>query len=288
MKRNYLTEIGELKREYDRLVAEQSEAEYEISRAEVPEMVFHSNAIENSTLTLEDTEDIILRDLARKDASVREIYEAKNLANVTEVLIANPRQKLTVPLILQLHRMLLSGINDGWAGRFRSGREWVRVGNHIGAAPDFTNGLVYELVEQYHNDKRDFLQKIAYFHVEFENIHPFCDGNGRMGRVLINQQLMALGYPQVIIQSKNKHKDYYPIFREYVQEGKTTGAEKVIALALLESLHKRIAMLEGARLVPLKDWAAARGMSAAVAANKAKRQTLPAFRIRGKWMIGEG
>ncbi len=283
--RDYLSEIAIRKRDYDALVLRYPDLEREISLAEVPEMVFHSNAIENSTLTLEETESIILRDKTLKDASVREVFEAKNLASVTESLLNSPSEKLTVPLILELHRTLLSGINNSWAGRFRSGREWVRVGSHLGAAPDFVNGLMYELVEQYNHDTRVFLQKIAYFHVEFENIHPFLDGNGRIGRVLISQQLMALGYPQIIIRSKNREKAYYPIFDEYIMNGKTAGAEKLIALALLESLNKRIALMTGVKIIPLRDWAAMRGISAAVATNKAARQTIPAFRLRDRWYI---
>ncbi|MDR2524361.1 MAG: Fic family protein [Candidatus Nomurabacteria bacterium] len=249
-------------------------------------MVYNSNAIENSTLSLKDTEDIIWRDIIKKHADIREVYEAKNLAKITEGLLKNPHTKLTTELILALHKILLSGINDHWAGRFRSGNEWVRVGGHLGANPDFTSSLMAELVAKYNRPSDDyFLDKIAHFHAEIENIHPFCDGNGRIGRVLINQQLMALDLPPVIIQNKSKHSDYYPLFDEYVHENKFDGFTKLLAGLLIESLYKRLAILTSCKIIPLSEWAKREGVTDNVAANKAARGTVPAFRLREKWHI---
>ena len=84
----------------------------EITLSEVPEIVYNSNAIENSTLTLEETEDIIFFDKIRKDHDIREIYEAKNLVKVIEFLQNNPNIKFNAELILELHKILLTGIND--------------------------------------------------------------------------------------------------------------------------------------------------------------------------------
>ena len=259
---------------------------HDIAVAEIPEMVYNSNAIENSTLTLKDTEDILLRDLVRKDRDIREVYEAKNLSRIMESLLADPSRALNIPLILEWHKTLLTGISDAWAGRFRSGKEWVRVGGHIGANPDFVPSLMEETVAQYNVDSEEwFLSRIAWFHAEFETIHPFCDGNGRLGRLLINQQLMRLGYPPVIVKNKGKKTDYYPLFDRYRTTGKADGFTGLLALLLMESLHKRIAYLTSRRIVPLSGWAKTAKQNAASVLNKAKRQTIPAFRVREKWMI---
>jgi Fic family protein len=278
--------IAKLIVRYKKLVSSHANAINEIALAEIPEMVYNSNAIENSTLTLKDTEDILLRDTVKKDLDIREIYEAKNLANITENLLKNPAETLDVELILRLHKMLLSGIREDWAGRFRSGKEWVRVGGHVGANPNFVSELMYALIEDYKKpDDQYFLDKLAWFHAEFEIIHPFNDGNGRIGRVLINQQLMSLGYPPIIIPNKSKRTSYYPAFDAYRTSSKYDDFTELLAGLLIESLYKRITLLSAPKIITVSAWAKLNGIVANIAANKASRGTIPAFRMRGKWMI---
>lgn len=280
--------IAELAKEYRQLTKSKGDVVRDIAMTEIPEMVYNSNAIENSTLTLEDTEDILLRDAIRKDRDIREVYEAKNLASVTEYLLNKPDEALSIDLILQLHRKLLSGINDSWAGRFRRGKEWVRIGNHMGANPDFVSGLMAGLVTKYQQDEESyFLDKIAWFHAEFETIHPFPDGNGRIGRVLINQQLMTLGYPPIIVPNKGKHTEYYPAFTTYRTNGKYDEFTELFASLLIESLYRRITILTATKIIRLSEWARINGISPHSSSNKARRGTIPAFRMRGVWMIAE-
>jgi Fic family protein len=277
--------LAKLQKLYSRLSKGKERVLREIFLAEIPESVYNSNAIENSTLSLENTEKILLQNTIPKELDIREVYEAKNLAKVMEMLLGK-KQKLSIDLILHLHKILLHGIDDSIAGRFRRGKEWVKVGNHIGANPDFVHNLVSKLVKEYYKESDIyFLDKIAHFHAEFETIHPFCDGNGRIGRVLINQQLMAFNLPPIIVPNKSKKTDYYPFFNKYISTFKYEGFTKIFALLLLESLHKRIAILTSERIVPLNLWAKQHNISGNSAANKAKRQTIPAFRMREKWMI---
>lgn len=281
-----LNRINQLAVTYRALAAAHPQAVREIILSEVPEQVFNSNAIENSTLTLQDTEDILVRGQILRDAEVREVYEAKNLARALELLAEAPHQALTVELILALHKILLTGINDRYAGRFRSGDEWVRVGTHVGANPAFVNDLIYKLVENYNQkDDREYIAKIAYFHNEFEYIHPFCDGNGRIGRLLINHQLNRLGLPPIIIPAKNKLQDYYPALDAYDHQSDPTPLEEYLSLLLLEALHRYIAIINSTKLISVSEWASRNNVSAASMLNKAKRQTIPAFRLRGQWKL---
>ena len=260
----------------------------EITLAEIPELVYNSNAIENSTLSLEDTEKILAGGSLARKVNVREVYEAKNLAKLTESLLEKSTSLLHIKLILSLHKTLLTNIDDNIAGRFRVGKEWVRVGNHLGANPQFVPKLIQELVDSYNQNKISyFLDAVSHFHAEFETIHPFVDGNGRMGRVLINLQLINLGFPPIIIQNKSKHTEYYTLFTQYQSTFKFGGFTELFALLLQESLHKRISILTAKKIIPLALWASQKGVKPNVAANKAKRQTIPAFRLREKWMIAE-
>lgn len=278
--------INNLSEEYRKLAIKHKEAIKELTLSELPEMVYNSNAIENSTLTLEDTEDILIRNQIRTDHEIREIYEAKNLASAIECLMDNPEKEISVELILRLHKTLLTNIRDEIAGRFRSGKEWVRVGTHIGVNPEFVNGFMYELVEKYNSNTDDyFLDKIAYFHAEFENIHPFGDGNGRIGRLLTNEQLDMLGLPPIIIPNKSKFDKYYPALDEYTKTNKTDKLTELFASLLIEALYRRIAKLTAKKVIPVADWAKNNNINLQSATNKAIRGTIPAFRVREHWMI---
>ena len=99
-----------------------------ITEAEIPEHVYNSNAIENSTLTLEETEKILLQVDLDRFVSEREIFEAKNLARVVAYTENKAKEaEVSLELMLLLHKMLIGNISEDIAGRFRRGNEWVRV-----------------------------------------------------------------------------------------------------------------------------------------------------------------
>lgn len=259
-----------------------------IDEAEISESVYNSNAIENSTLTLKETERILLALEVSRDVSLREVYEAKNLARVTEYIrMKSSGEDLTEMSILLLHQMLLGGIDDTIAGRFRHKGEYVRVGSHIAPAPEKIEERMRSLILSYVSDVTGYvLGRIAAFHLEFEDIHPFNDGNGRIGRVIINWQLQRAGFPSIIIRNKEK-QEYYESFHAYGTAKHVVQMEHIVGLAVMESLHKRIAYCKGQSIIPLSDHAKHVNLSAPALWNAARRQTIPAFREKGVWMIGE-
>lgn len=290
-------QIAVLKEEYDQLKAGRASLLKLLEETELPEQVYNSNAIENSTLTLQETEHILLEQQVMRDVSVRELFEAKNLARVISYLDTRPELELTLETIQLLHHLLLGGISDEYAGRFRQAGEYVRVGRHIAPPPEQVEDLLVELLSHYKRAQNTaahdssfsggyFLDLVAAFHLRFERIHPFGDGNGRIGRVLINKQLSQWGYPPLIIRSKGRERSYYPLFAVYNDDKEITGMTLLLSRALRESLHKRIAYLKGQEIVRLTEFARLTKQKPNALLNQAKRQTIAAFRERGTWMMG--
>ena len=259
-----------------------------VDEAEIPEAVYNSNAIENSTLTLKETEKILLNMEVSRDVSVREVFEAKNLARVVEYIrIKSQETELDKEMILLLHQMLIGGINDQIAGRFRTKGEYVRVGSHVAPAPEHVERMIEAIMLEYSSDLNSYvLDKIAKFHLGFETIHPFNDGNGRIGRAIINFQFQRLGFPRIIVRDREK-KDYYQAFGDYREKKNTKTMEKILSLGLTESFHKRNAYLKGETIIMLSDYSKKHKLSAPAVSNAARRQKIPAFRERGVWKIPE-
>jgi len=279
--------ITQLKKEFEKLKVGKESLLKIIRETELPDLVYNSNAIENSTLTLKETERILLELEVSRNVSVRELFEAKNLARVTDYLTNNPDISLSLENILLLHKMLISGINDSIAGRLRKQNEYVRVADHIAPAPEHLERLLEEALIEYESSLDIyFLDRISRFHLEFEHIHPFNDGNGRIGRVLIGQQLAKYGLPPIIIRNKGKKDNYYPAFSEYRDSKSTNRLDALLSLAVIESLHKRIAYLEGRSMIDLAEYAKKSRQSVNSLLNAARRQTIPAFREKGVWKIG--
>ncbi|UUX93386.1 Fic family protein [Methanoplanus endosymbiosus] len=258
-----------------------------IAEAEVAEQVYNSNAIENSTLTFEETDKILLEIDPGRYISVREHFEAVNLAEVIRYINQNAgNEELNPEIVLKLHEMLLSDIRDDIKGRFRKTGEWVRVGGHIGLDPDQIMTAIEEMFAHYYAaSEENIIRRIAKLHLTFEYIHPFIDGNGRIGRVIINYLLIREGYVPITITFTDRSL-YYDAFEEFEKSGKTSVMEAIIGRALTNSFHKRLAYLKGMEIVSLREYSRRFNISHSNLINKAHRQTIPAFLEKGKWKIG--
>ncbi len=259
-----------------------------VSEAEIADQVYNSNAIENSTLSLEETEKILLQIDLDRYITEREIFEAKNLARVVSYIDKRSKeQELSVDVILSLHKMLMSNIRDDIAGRFRIEGEYVRVGSHIAPAPKEISGSFEKMFSDYNaSSHENIIKRIARLHLAFEYLHPFMDGNGRIGRVINNYLLIREGFVPINIKFIDR-KNYYNAFREFDEKGATGIMEEIVGKALTNSYHKRLAYLEGKKIVLLSDYVKSTTLSHSNLINKASRQTIEAFLEKGVWKIGE-
>ena len=285
-KPSYFNKIESLKKRYLAALPGKESLIKILNEAEVPEQVYNSNAIENSTLSLEETEKILLQIDLDRYINQREIFETKNLARVVEYIDAKTKEiALHLDMILFLHKMLISNIRDDVAGRFRNPKEWVRVGTHIAPDPQLVLDLLRKLLKDYEDSAQTHIvRKIALFHLMFEHIHPFVDGNGRIGRVLNNYLLMRDGYVPINIAFVDRAL-YYEAFKAFERDGATSLMEEIVGRALTNSYQKRLAYMEGKDIVTLNEYAKKHKLSHSNLLNKAGRQTIEAFREKGVWKI---
>ena len=178
------------------------------------EYIYNSNAIEGNTLTLRET-DLVLRGLTIDRKSLKEHLEVighKEAFDYVRQLVSENTQ-LSEEVIKNIHYLVLA---DKKADRGIYRRVPVRImgAAHEPVQPYLIIPKMEELLEQYKTSKEDIVTKLARFHIEFESIHPFIDGNGRTGRLLINLELIKAGYPPIDIKFTDRLK-YYEAFDEY-------------------------------------------------------------------------
>ena len=165
---------------------------------------YNTNAIEGSTITLEEVREII-EDKISPNKPIRDVKEAEYHAKVFLEMIKK-KEKMSNKLLLTWHKQIFGETKQDIAGKYRD--YLVRVGNH--RAPDWQEviKLMNQLIKFINKSKIDPVELAAISHYRFEKIHPFGDGNGRIGRLLMNQILWHNQYPMIIIEYK-KRKSYY-------------------------------------------------------------------------------
>ncbi len=181
------------------------------------EHTYNSNAIEGSTLTKRQTETIIFEKARVPDKSLIEHLEATNHASVLRgILLGQYPAQVSEDLIRQLHRALLQGIQED-AGRYATHQRAIRGVKMALTDPEDIAEEMAGLLKGWRRRERQAydVEAVARFHAEFELIHPFGDGNGRVGRLIMLMQLLRRDYPPVIIETARK-AEYYEVL-EYAQ-----------------------------------------------------------------------
>lgn len=173
--------------------------------------IYHSNAIEGNTLTLKETNVILEYGITVKGKSLQEHLEVKGQEYAVNFLKeeVKHRTELNIELIKNFHSLILSGIDPLHAGTFKKYSNFIGGTNVQTVSPFQVEYELNQLIEKYNKDtNNNLIEKIAKFHADFEKIHPFSDGNGRTGRLIMNFELMKKGYPICIIRNEDR-LEYY-------------------------------------------------------------------------------
>lgn len=203
-------DIKDIKLRYQKWLKEATtDAKFNYQKYFISHFTFNTNKIEGSSLSYKDTKIFLEEGLTPRDKPIRDIKEAENHKNAYMYIIENSLD-LNESLILTLHQLLKKGVSED-AGSFRDRQ--VFVSNIVPIKANLIEDTLSNIMSIYNHSQLHILEKVAQFHADFERIHPFFDGNGRIGRLIINYMLLSEGYPPLILQNKNKRRYYNALQR---------------------------------------------------------------------------
>ena len=182
------------------------------------EYTYNSNAIEGNTLTLRET-DMVLRGLTIDQKPLKNHIEAVGHKDAFYFVVDLVKQKaeLTEHVIKQIHSLVLAD-KPMDKGTYRKVPVRILGAHHELVQPSMIEIKMDELLLDFKNDNRNIAEKLAFFHIVFEGIHPFIDGNGRTGRLLVNLELMKAGYPPIDIKFIDRKRYYYAFDTYYIKK----------------------------------------------------------------------
>lgn len=205
------------------------------------ELTYHTNRLEGSTLTEGETAAILFENSTIVGKTLVEQLEAKNHQTAL-IFLFNYLQKTKViseELIQKLHSILLNSILSD-AGLYR--RHGVRI---VGANLPTANylkvpDLMTELVADINKSRSDIIAHAAEIHARFEQIHPFPDGNGRIGRLILQAMMLRKNLPPAVIKQDKK-----VLYLQYLNKAQTTGDQSLLDDFLCDAVSEGYKILEG-------------------------------------------
>lgn len=256
------------------------------------EMAYNSNAIEGNTLTLKETYWVIQQGITVKGKSLKDHLEAKNhkeaLDYLYELIEHGSAHTISEHLIRSLHSLVIQEIDPTIAGQYRKIDVFISGTDHVPPSAIDVPYKMQELVDWARKNYRKMyvVDFATLFHHKFVHIHPFQDGNGRVGRLLMNIFLMQYGFPLTIIQ-KNDRQKYYRALAE-ADYGRYKPLVTFVAQAVLRSLNIYLDVLtpsaEKENWISLGEARKYTNYSQAYLGKLAKEGKLEAIKIKRNWL----
>lgn len=239
-----LTQIDRKKAELDsRRPLTAGEAE-RLKEEFVVEYTYNSNAIEGNTLTLRET-DLVLRGLTINQKPLKDHMEAVGHKEAFDFVSELVKENVPISesIIKQIHSLVLADKRED-RGIYRRVPVRILGAQHEPVQPYLIEPKMEQLLHDFAESKEHIVTKLARFHIEFEGIHPFIDGNGRTGRLLVNLELMKEGYPPIDIKFADR-VSYYNAFDEYYAKHNLSAMENLFAGYINARLDMYLDMLRG-------------------------------------------
>src|SRR3972149_6948973 len=208
LKKDLYAKLEKIKKSFQKEWADLPESVREKEKEQISiAFTYNSNAIEGSTINLQEAREIIHEGIA-PNKPLRDIKETE-MHNKVFLELLKKKEKITNDLLLKWHKEIFGETKPDISGRYR--HYLVRVGSYL--APDWrkVKPMMNNLIEFINKSRLNPVELAARAHYNFESIHPFGDGNGRIGRLLMNHILWHAGYPLLIIEYK-KRASYYLAF----------------------------------------------------------------------------
>ena len=207
------------------------------------EYTYNSNAMEGNTLTLRET-DLVLRGLTIDKKPLRDHMEAVGHKEAFEFVrdLVRDNALLSERIIRQIHYLVLADKKED-KGVYRRVPVRIMGAQHEPVQPYLIAPKMEQLLRDYAESTEHIITKLARFHIEFEGIHPFIDGNGRTGRLLVNLELMKAGFPPIDIKFADRIA-YYNAFDEYYVQHDLSAMENLFAGYVNTQLDKYLKILQ--------------------------------------------
>lgn len=208
------------------------------------EHTYNSNAIEGNTLTLQETA-LVLQGVTIDKKPLKDHLEAVGYKEAFQYIeeLAKQDKDLSEYDIKSIHNLVLADRPED-RGTFR--RVNVRIAGALTnpVQPYLIEPKIEELLNNYKvwSETMHIVERVAIFHLQFESIHPFIDGNGRTGRLIMNLQLIKEGLPAINIKFADRRK-YYDAFDEYSRTGSTEAMINLVGEAVISRLREMIEMI---------------------------------------------
>ena len=251
------------------------------------EMTYNSNSIEGNTLSQSETRMVLEDGITVGGKTMREHLEVTNhkcAMDRLESLVS--KSEIEIVDILNLHALILDRIDHSNAGSYRIGRVYISGSSFIPPKPSALPDMMKEFVRMFNLKPEIAVEQAALLHMEFVNMHPFTDGNGRTARLLLNLHLMRNGYPPIVIKKVDRRR-YIDAIVSSQSKGDHSPFVNFIAVYLVQALDLRIDAFssEPKEYISIAEASKRSGYSQGHLSLLAKKGRIPARKFGRNWKV---